>query len=81
MPIASISAALAWPTALAAAHRRIFGTKASRAVGVSSFESRRPAGMRPVVWSTTTMPAETGPPSEPRPTSSLPATHAWPSAK
>ena len=72
MPIASISAGEAWPTAQARAHRRIGATIRSRAAAVSSLESLTPTGADRQVSSMTTTPTETGPASAPRPTSSIP---------
>ena len=73
IPISSISAGEACPTAWPMAQRRRRGTMATRAAGVSSLESRTPAGALRQVSSMTTTPTVTGPARAPRPTSSMPA--------
>ena len=80
MPTVSISAALACPIDQQHDQASILGTSDSRATGASSLESRSPVGGRRVVALTTTIPTETGPPREPRPTSSHPATAMEPVA-
>ena len=78
MPIRSISAALACPTALSSAQRRIRGTSRWRACGVSSLESATPSGAGLVSGASSTTPTETGPASAPRPTSSTAASRPAP---
>jgi len=73
MPTWSISAALACPTAYPMDQRWIRGTRARRAAGASSFESRTPVGAERTDSSIRTTPTVTGPASAPRPTSSMPA--------
>ncbi len=81
MPISSISAGLAWPTAYSVTQRRIGRTSCSRAAGVSSLESARPGGTRPIDGVITTTPMVTGPASAPRPTSSIAASRVGPPRK
>ena len=78
LPIAPDFVGLTIPTAQAAARSRMRAASASRWRAVRRFESSSPSTgkSRP----STTAPATTGPHRAPRPTSSTPATTAWPEA-
>src|SRR5258706_4458920 len=72
----SISSTSARPRAHAFAPFRMRASWASRCFRVRRFESSRPPGSNPSPRMTA--PANTGPQRAPRPTSSTPATSAWP---
>ncbi len=73
MPISSISCGRGVPDGVGEAQRRIRGTIATRAAGVSSLESLTPVGALRQVSSMRTTPTVTGPARAPRPTSSIAA--------
>ena len=82
MPTSSISAALACPTARASPQRPSAGSKRGRAPRArAAWSPRRPSGRTASSTSTTTTPTLTGPASEPRPTSSMPARSRAPSRR